>query len=423
MVFVSAAGRAALASTTTRACAGRVIAPRFALSSISRPFSSMTSLGQLTDEESMLQETVRRFAQDVVAPRVKEMDNSMTIDRTVIDGLFENGFMGIENAEEYGGCGASFMSACLAIEELAKVDPSVSVFCDVQNTLVNNVFKFYGSDYLKEKYLTMLSTDTVGCFGLSEPGSGSDAFALKTKAEKRGDHYVINGSKAWITNSGEADIFLIMANVDPSAGYKGITCFVAERGMEGLEVGPKEDKLGIRASSTCPLTFTDLKVPEANIMGEIGKGYKYAIEILNEGRIGIGAQMVGLAQGTFDQTMPYLYERKQFDTPIADFQGMQHQYSQVATEIEAARALVYNAARRKENGLPFIKEAAMAKLYASQVAAKTAGLAVEWMGGVGFTNDYHAAKFYRDCKIGAIYEGTSNIQLQTIAKLLAPEYK
>jgi len=305
---------------------------------------------------------------------------------------------------------------------LAKVDPSVSVACDVQNTLVNTLFRKYGSKQIKEKYLPQLAESKIGCFCLSEVSSGSDAFALKTRADDKGDHYLLNGSKAWITNSYEAEVFLVFANVDPAKGYRGITCFVAEKDW-GVQIGKKEDKLGIRASSTCTLNFDNVRVPKENILGEVGKGYKYAIEILNEGRIGIAAQMVGLAQGVYDYTLPYLFERQQFGQPIGSFQGMQHQYAQVATQIEAARLLTYNAARLKETGKPFVKEAAMAKLYASQIAADAASKCVEWMGGVGFTREYPVEKFYRDVKIGAIYEGTSNIQLSTIAKLVAESYR
>ena len=298
----------------------------------------------------------------------------------------------------------------------------MSVACDVQNTLVNTLFMRYGNEDIKSRFLPRLATEHVGCFCLSESGSGSDAFALKTRAVEDGSHYVINGSKMWITNSGEADIFLVFANVAPEKGYKGITCFVVEKSM-GVQVGKKEDKLGIRASSTCPLTFEDLRVPKSNILGQVGVGYKYAIEILNEGRIGIGAQMIGLAQGALDHTLPYLFQRKQFGTKIADFQAVQHQYAQAAVDLEAARLLVYNAARLKEEGKPFVKEAAMAKLYSSQVAERVASKCVEMLGGVGFTKDFPVEKFFRDSKIGAIYEGTSNIQLQTIAKLIAAEYK
>jgi hypothetical protein len=294
--------------------------------------------------------------------------------------------------------------------------------CDVQNTLVNTVFRNYGNETLQSKYLPRLAQDTVGCFCLSEVGSGSDAFALQTKAELKGDHYVLNGSKMWITNSKEADVFLVFATVDPSKGYKGITCFVVEKDW-GVEIGKKESKLGIRASSTCTLHFDGVKVPVDNVLGKVGEGYKIAIGILNEGRIGIAAQMLGLAEGVFDLTIPYLKERKQFGKAIAEFQGMQFQYAQLAMEIEAAKLLTYNAARLKEQGLPFIQQAAMAKLYASQVADRAASRCVEWLGGVGFTRDFPVEKFYRDCKIGAIYEGTSNIQLQTIAKFVGKQYE
>jgi len=332
--------------------------------------------------------------------------------------------MGIETPEKFGGAGMSFTAAILAIEELAKVDASVSVCADVQNTLVNNMFKFYGSDAVKEKFLPKLAQTSVGCFCLSEPGSGSDAFALATRAHDLGSEgFRINGSKLWITNGGEAEIFVVMANLDPSKGHKGITTFVLEKGMKGLEVHRSEDKLGIRASSTTPITFNDVIVPRGNVLGEIGKGYKYAIEILNEGRIGIAAQMLGIAQGAFDNTIPYLHDRKQFGKPLIEFQGIQFQVAQMAIDIEAARNLTYNAARMKESGQNFVKEAAMAKYYASQVAKTVATTCVELMGGVGFTKDMPQEKYYRDAIIGSIYEGTSNIQLQTIAKLVAPQYK
>jgi len=372
----------------------------------------------------MLREMAGRFATEMVAPRVKEMDATSTMDPALITALFENGLMGVEVPEVFGGAGASFTSMCLVIEELAKVDPAVAACVDVHSTVVNNTINFWGNDSLKERYLPRLATDTMGSFCLSEAGSGSDAFSLATRAEASADgsYYTINGQKLWITNAGHAGVFLVFANVDHNKGYKGITCFVVDRETEGLTVGHHEDKLGIRASSTCPVVLENVKVPADQILGEIGHGYKYAIGILNEGRIGIGAQMVGLAKGCFDATMPYLFERKQFGEPIGDFQAMQMQYADVAMEIEAARLLVYNAARMKEAGQPFIKEAAMAKLKASRVAELTASRCIEWLGGVGFTKDYPAEKFYRDCKIGAIYEGTSNIQLATIAKLLRPTY-
>ncbi|CEI86040.1 Putative Acyl-CoA dehydrogenase [Rhizopus microsporus] len=328
--------------------------------------------------------------------------------------------MGIETDAEYDGANCSFMSAIITIEELAKVDPSISVLCD--NTLVGTLVRKYGNEDVKKRFLPKLATDTVGCFCLSESGSGSDAFALQTRAIEKDDHYVLNGSKMWITNSGEADFFLVFANVDPSKGYKGITCFIVTKDM-GVQIAKKESKLGIRASSTCVLNFDDVIVPKENILGEVGKGYKYAIEILNEGRIGIAAQMIGLAQGAYDIALPYLFQRKQFGQFIGDFQAMQHQYAQIAVEIEAARLLTYNAARLKEEGKSFIKEAAMAKLYSSQVAEHAASKAIEWCGGVGFTRELGVEKFYRDAKIGAIYEGTSNIQLQTIAKLVSSQYK
>jgi len=332
--------------------------------------------------------------------------------------------MGIETSSEHGGAEMSFTSAIIAIEELAKIDPSVSVMCDVHNTLVNTVFRKYATQAQQDNYLPLLAETDLGCFCLSEPASGSDAFALQTKAELKGDHYVLNGSKMWITNSYEANIFLVFATVDSSKGYKGITCFILTKDM-GVEIAKKEQKLGIKASSTCTLNFTDLKVPVENIMGgeaAIGKGYKVAIEILNEGRIGIAAQMIGLAQGAFAKSVAYAYQRKQFGQAIGDFQSMGHQFANVATEIEAARLLTYNAARRKEEGKSFTKEAAMAKYYSSVVAQKAAGSAIEWAGGVGFTRETGIEKYWRDSKIGAIYEGTSNIQLNTIAKFIKNEH-
>ncbi|KAK9764758.1 hypothetical protein K7432_007498 [Basidiobolus ranarum] len=383
--------------------------------------NQFASLNSLTEEEGMFRDAVSRFATEQILPKVSEMDEKETMDKSIIQGLFDQGLMGVETSSDHGGANASFLSAIIVVEELAKVDPSVSVLCDVQNTLVNTLIRKYASKELQDKYLPQLASNKIGCFCLSEVGSGSDAFALATRAEDKGDHYLINGSKMWITNSAEAEIFLIFANADPSKGYKGITCFIAEKEM-GVQIAKKESKLGIRASSTCSLSFDDLKVPKENIVGEYGKGYKYAIEILNEGRVGIAAQMIGLAQGALDHTMPYLFQRKQFNQPIGSFQGMQFQYAQVATELEAARLLTYNAARLKEQGQSFVKEAAMAKLYSSQIAEKTASKCVEWMGGVGFTREFPVEKYLRDSKIGAIYEGTSNIQLQTIAKLMANHY-
>jgi len=336
--------------------------------------------------------------------------------------LFSNGLMGIEIDSDYGGTGSSFFSSIITVEELAKVDPAVSVFCDIQNTLINTLIRNLGTTEQKEKYLPRLSQDMVGSFCLSEPGSGSDAFSLKTQAVKSGDSYIINGSKMWISSAEIAGVFLVMANVNPTAGYKGITCFLVDKNTPGLVVGKKEDKLGIRASSTCTVHFDNVQVPASNILGKEGQGYKYAISMLNEGRIGIGAQMVGLAQGCFDATVPYTLQRIQFGKRIFDFQAMQHQIAEVATQIECARLLVYNAARLKEAGMPFVKEAAMAKYYSSEVATLTTSKCIEWMGGVGFTKDYPVEKFFRDCKIGTIYEGTTNIQLNTIAKFVEQQY-
>ncbi|AUX20702.1 acyl-CoA dehydrogenase [Sorangium cellulosum] len=379
-------------------------------------------LTQLSDEERLFRDSVLDFARKRVAPRAAAMDEQGALDRDLLPSLFELGLMGIEIPEAYGGSGASFFSAILAIEALAVADPSVSVLVDVQNTLVANAFLRWGTDAQKEQYLPRLGREWVGSYALSEAGSGSDAFALAARAERRGDRWILNGRKLWITNANESSVFLVFASVDPSKGYKGITAFVVERSSPGFSVGKKENKLGIRASSTCELVLEDCEVPAGNVLGEVGKGYKIAIETLNEGRIGIGAQMLGLAAGAFEHAMRYMGERRQFGQTIASFQGVQYQYARVAMEIEAARLLVYNAARRKDAGLPFVKEAAMAKLFASEVAERTASLCVEFMGGVGFTKDYPVEKLYRDAKIGKIYEGTSNMQLSTIAKLVQAEY-
>lgn len=376
----------------------------------------------LLEEEEMMREAAARFAASEVAPHVRSMDEAGVMRPEIVAGLFEHGFMGVEVDEAYGGAGSTFTSTLLVVEELARVDPAVSVMLDIHSTVVNNTFSMWGSADLKERWLPRLSTDTLGAFCLSETSSGSDAFALRTTARRDGDDYLLSGEKMWISNSAEAGVFVVFANADPSAGHRGITAFVVPRGAAGLEIGKKEDKLGIRASSTCPLRLTDVRVPAADVLGEVGQGYKYAINILNEGRIGIGAQMVGLARGALDGTLPYLHEREQFGTRIADFQGVQHQVAQAATELEAARLLVYNAARLKESGRPFIKEAAMAKLYASQTAERVASKCVELLGGVGFTKDFGVEKFYRDAKIGQIYEGTSNIQLNTIAKMISADY-
>ncbi len=375
-------------------------------------------LTRFSEDESMFQEAVRAFARSEVRPLVEKMDAAQTLDPALIAKTFELGLMGIEVPEAYGGSGSSFTTAILAIEELAVVDPSVSVFVDVQNTLVNNALVRWATEEQKQKYLTKLCSEWVGSYALSEAGSGSDAFALATRAVDCGDHFKLTGNKLWITNGGEANVYIVFATVDPSAGYRGITAFLVERDFEGFSVGKKEDKLGIRASSTVELIMEDCIVPRENVLGEIGKGYKTAIETLNEGRIGIGAQMIGLARGALENALDYMLERKQFGQPLASFQGLQFQFAQLAAELEAARLLVYNAARLKDAGLPFLKEAAMAKLVSSQVAERVASKCVEFHGGVGFTREFPAEKFYRDAKIGSIYEGTSNMQLQTIAKML-----
>ncbi len=372
----------------------------------------------LSEEEQFFYDTVRDFANEKVAPLVKEMDENARINPSIPKQLFEMGLMGIEIPEKYNGAATSFFMSILAVEALSTVDPSVAVMVDVQNTLVNNAFLRWGSEALKAKYLPQLATTKMASYALSEAGSGSDAFALVTKAEDKGDYFELTGRKLWITSAAESEIFIVFANADPQAGYKGITAFIVERESDGFQVGKKEDKLGIRASSTCELILEHCRVPKENVLGEVGKGYKVAIETLNEGRIGIGAQMVGLAQGAFEYGINYTKEREQFGKPISTFQGLQFQLAQAATELEAARLMVYNAARMKDAGLNFIKEAAMAKLYSSQLAQKITSLIVEVLGGYGFTREYPVEKFYRDSKIGTIYEGTSNMQLQTIAKIL-----
>ncbi|PWY80498.1 acyl-CoA dehydrogenase mitochondrial precursor [Aspergillus heteromorphus CBS 117.55] len=382
-----------------------------------------TPITFLSETESLMSESVSKFATEQIAPKVRDMDEAETMDPTVVEQLFEQGLMSIEIPEDFGGAGMNFTAAIVAIEELARVDPSVSVLVDVHNTLVNTAIMKYGDGQLKRTWLPKLATGTVGSFCLSEPASGSDAFALQTKAEKTGDGYKINGSKMWITNSMEAGVFIVFANLDPSKGYRGITAFIVEKDTPGLSIAKKEKKLGIRASSTCVLNFDDVLIPKGNLLGEEGQGYKYAISVLNEGRIGIAAQMTGLALGAWENAAHYVWnDRRQFGQLIGEFQGMQHQLAQAYTEIAAARALVYNAARKKEAGQDFVQDAAMAKLYASQVAGRVSGSAVEWMGGMGFVREGIAEKMFRDSKIGAIYEGTSNIQLQTIAKLLQKQY-
>jgi len=375
-------------------------------------------LTTLNEEEQLFRDLVREFAEEKVKPLVMEMDRAAKLPRELIDQLFALGVMGIEIPTIYGGAGSTFFMAILAIEELARVDPSVSVCVDVQNTLVNNALLRWLTPAQKEQFLPRLARDTVAAYALSEPGSGSDAFSLTTQARLDGDTFVLNGRKLWTTNGGEAGLYLLFANADPAQGYKGITGFVVERESPGFSVGKKEDKLGIRASSTCELILEDVRVPRTHVVGETGQGYKVAIETLNEGRIGIGAQMIGLAQGAFEAALAYAKERRQFGRPIADFQAIQFQLAELATEIEAGRLMVYNAARLKESGQPFMRQAAMTKYFCSQVGERVASQALEIFGGYGFTKDFPAEKFYRDAKIGKIYEGTSHMQLQTIARIL-----
>ncbi len=375
-------------------------------------------LTELTEEELMFRESVRRLASERIGPHVRRMDEESAFRPDLLHEMFEAGLMGIDIPEQYGGQGGTFFQCVLAIEELAKVDPSASVIVDVQNTLVNNAILRWASEPLKIRYLPRLAAATIGAYALSEAGAGSDAFALTTRARKDGDHWTINGRKLWITNAQEAGLFLLFATVDPSAGYKGITCFLIERDFPGFRVGHKEDKLGIRASSTCELILDDCRVPGENVVGEIGQGYKIAIETLNEGRIAIGGQMTGLAAGALGHATAYAQERKAFGQPIANFQGIQFELAEMAVEVEASRLLVYNAARLRDAGLPYVKEAAMAKYYASQIAERCASRAIEVLGGVGFTKEYPVEKLYRDAKIGRIYEGTSNMQRIVIAKHL-----
>jgi alkylation response protein AidB-like acyl-CoA dehydrogenase len=376
------------------------------------------SLLALTEDEQLFRDSVRQFAEEAVRPLVKEMDEKGVFEHSLIEQFFQLGLMGIEIPEQYGGSGASFFEAILAVEELARVDPSAAVVVDVQNTLVNNAILRWANEEQKKKYLPKMASEWVGAYALSEAGSGSDAFALQCRAQDKGDHWLLNGQKLWITNAKEASLFILLTTVDPAAGYRGITAFLVEKNFPGFSVGKKEDKLGIRASSTCELILEDCKVPKENLLGEVGKGYKVAIETLNEGRIGIGAQMLGLAQGALDVAVKYAQERKQFGQPIANFQAIQFQLAQMATEVMALRMMVYNVARMKDAGMSFLKEAAMTKLYAPQVAERVASMAVEILGGYGFSKDYPAEKFFRDSKIGSIYEGTSNMQLATIAKLV-----
>jgi alkylation response protein AidB-like acyl-CoA dehydrogenase len=380
--------------------------------------SNPAPLTTLSEDEILFRDNVRRFAEDKIRPLAKEMDETAVFDPSLLEQFFQLGLMGIEIPEQYGGAGGKFFEAILAVEEFSRADASSGVIVDVQNTLVANAFLRWASEEQKKRYLPKLAANTLGAYALSEAGSGSDAFALQTKAELKGSDFVLNGRKLWITNGKEAGLFILFATVDATKGYKGITAFLIEKDFPGFTVGKKEDKLGIRASSTCELILEDCRVPKENVLGEVGKGYKIAIETLNEGRIGIGAQMLGVARGAWEYAAKYSQERVAFGKPIAEFQGIQFQIAQMATEIEAARLMVYNAARMKDAGVNFVKEAAMAKLFTSQVAERVTSLAIEIYGGYGYTKDYPVEKYWRDAKIGKIYEGTSNMQLATIAKLV-----
>ena len=380
--------------------------------SVARPLTT------LSEDEQMFRDSVREFAEGEIRKRVKEMDEQSHLDPALTKQCFELGLMGIETPEEYGGAGGSFFQAILAVEELSRVDASMGVFVDVQNTLVNNALIRWGNPDQKKKYLTQLATEKVGAYALSEAGSGSDAFAMQTRAVDRGDHFVVNGRKLWITNGKEAEIFVLFANANPEAGYRGITAFIVEKNFEGFTVGKKENKLGIRASSTTELILEECLVPKENVLAEVGRGYKVSIETLNEGRIGIGAQMIGVARGALESSLAYTSERKQFGKNLNEFQGLQFQLAEMATDLEAARLMVYNAARMKDAKQNFVKEAAMAKLYSSRAAEQITSKAIEMYGGYGYVKDYPVEKYWRDSKIGAIYEGTSNMQLQTIAKLI-----
>ncbi|XP_044733119.1 short/branched chain specific acyl-CoA dehydrogenase, mitochondrial-like [Chrysoperla carnea] len=376
----------------------------------------------LTDDEIRIKENVARLATEKIGPLVRQMEKEEKIHESVLNMLFENGLMAIEVDSKYNGTGSTFMTSVLVLEELGKIDLGVTTVVDAQNTLVCNLLSKQGNEEQKQKYLSLLATNWVGSMCLSEASSGSDAFAMRTTAKKDGDYYTINGSKMWITNSNIANIFLVMANANPEAGHKGITCFIVERNTPGLTVGKPEDKLGIVASGTCPVHFDNVRIPMQNILGKVGEGYKYIADILNEGRIAVAASMLGAAEGCFNATIPYTLQRKQFGKPTFKFQAMQHQIARVATEIECVRMMVYNAARLQENGYDVRKHGAMAKLYAAEVAQRATISCIDWMGGVGFTKDFPQEKFYRDCKVGSIIEGTSNIQLDTIAKLIELEH-
>lgn len=379
---------------------------------------AVSPLTQLSDEERIFQSAAYDFAMKEIGPSVREMDHDGVFKKELVGQLFDQGFMGIIIPETYGGGGGNFFMSVLAIEEFARVDASAAVIMDVQNTLVSNALLRWSDAAQKQRFLPRLARDTVGAYALSEPNSGSDAFGLETRAQEEGDDYVLNGRKLWITNAKEAGLFIIFATINRELGYRGITAFLVERNTPGFSVGKKEDKLGIRASSTCELILEDCRVPKSNVLGAVGQGYKVAMETLNEGRIGIGAQMIGIARGALDQAIRYAKERRQFGKPISDFQGVQFQLARLATDLEAARLLTYNAARLKDAGQPFLKEAAMAKYFASQVAERVASEALEVFGGYGYTKDYPMEKYLRDAKIGKIYEGTSFMQLQTIAKLI-----
>jgi len=375
-------------------------------------------LTTLSDDEASFRDAVAGFTNEEVRPRVHQMERDGKLDPVLIKKFFEMGLMGIEVDDQYGGSGGSLLMVAVAVEEISKVDPSAAILVDVQNTLANYPIRTYGSDYIKSTYLPQLTAEKVGAYALSEPSSGSDAFGMQARAEKRGDRWILNGRKMWITNGAEAQIYVVFANANPPAGYKGITAFIVERGFKGFGVGKKEDKLGIRASSTTELILDDVEVPNENVLGPVGQGYKIAIETLNEGRVGIGAQMIGVAAGALHAATEYVKERSQFGKKLAEFQGIQFQLAQARTELEAARLMVYNAARLKDSGKDIAMEGAMAKLFSSQVAERVTSVSLELFGGYGYTKDYPAEKFYRDAKIGAIYEGTSNMQLQTIAKAM-----
>jgi alkylation response protein AidB-like acyl-CoA dehydrogenase len=383
---------------------------------MTQTLTTVPALTRLAEDEALFRDSVYEFADREIRPLAREMDEQAKFSPALIKKLFELGVMSVEVPESFGGSGGTFFHSVLAVESLSRVDPSVGVLADVQNTLVINAVMRWGTDEIKRKYLPRFATSLIGAYCLSEAGSGSDAFAMATRATEKGDGFAITGRKLWITNGNEADMFIVFANVNPDAGYRGITAFIVDRGTPGFTVGKKEDKLGIRASSTCELMFEDCVVPKSQILGDVGKGYKVAIETLNEGRIGIGAQMLGLAQGALDHTINYVKERKQFGKPIADFQGVQFQIARMATDVEATRLLVYNCARLRDAGLPFLTEAAMCKVYSSEVAERTASMAINLYGGNGFVKEYPVEKLYRDAKIGQIYEGTTNMQLMTIAK-------